>query len=103
MVKKVEKSDKKKIEKFKADYNAIKADVNLLKQKLCEIKKMVKPISKAAYRLYERGDKTMYNEEKGRFTTPKFETLSIIMGDLEAWMELDDNIQNAIDNTYSSN
>ena len=89
----------KKIEKFKTDYNAITADVKLLKQKLCEIKKMAKPISKAAYRLYQRGDKTMYDEGKGSIITPKFNGLERIMGNLEAWMELDYNIQNAIEYT----
>lgn len=89
----------KKIEKFKTDYNAITADVKLLKQKLCEIKKMAKPISKAAYRLYQRGDKTMYDEGKGCIITPKFNGLERIMGNLEAWMELDYNIQNAIEYT----
>lgn len=99
MAKKVEKSDKKKIEKFKADYAAIKAKVRLLKQKLRELHKEVKPISKVAFKLFERGDKTMYNEEKGCIIEPKFDGLERIMEDLEAWMDLDSNIQDVIEST----
>lgn len=88
----------KKIEKFKADYANIKAQAKLIKQKLREIKKMAKPISKAAYCLYERGDKTMYNEQKGRIITPKFKTLPIMMENLDYWACLDDDIQQTIDN-----
>lgn len=102
MVKKVEKSDKKKVEKFKADYAGIKAKVKLIKQKLRELRKEVKPISKAAWKLFERGDKTMYNEmNKGKrhLIEPKFDGLERIMEDLEAWMEFDGNIQDVIEST----
>ncbi len=99
MAKKVEKSDKKKVEKFKADYADIKAKVKLIKQKLRELRKEVKPISKAAWKLFECGDKTMYNEENGRIIEPKFDGLERIMEDLEAWMELDGNIQDVIEST----
>ena len=88
----------KKVKKFKADYANVKAQVKLIKQKLCEIKKMVKSISKAAYRLYQYGDKTMYIEEKGCIIRPKFKTPPIIMGDLEDWMVLDGEIQHMIEN-----
>lgn len=96
MTKKNEQSDKK-IEKFKADYAAIKVQVKLIKQKLQEVKKMAKPISKVAHRLYWRGDKTMYNEKKGRIMEAKFAKLPGIMADLEVWMDIDDNIQHAIE------
>ena len=99
MAKKVEKSDKKKVEKFKADYADIKAKVKLIKQKLRELRKEVKPISKTAWKLFERGDKTMYNEENGHIIEPKFDGLERIMEDLEAWMELDGNIQDVIEST----
>lgn len=79
-----------KIEKFKSDYTAIKAKVKLIKQKLRAIKKEIKPVAKAAYRLYKHGDKTMYNEEKDRIITPKFNGLDRMMEDLEFWMGLDD-------------
>ena len=89
----------KKVEKFKADYANIKAQVKLIKQKLRDLKKEIKPIAKAAYRLYERGDKTMYDEGKGRVITPKFNGLSVMMEDLEYWMDLDGNIQDVIEST----
>ena len=79
--------------KFKADYAKIKAQIKQLKQKLNALKKEAKPIAKAAYKLYERGDKTMYNEEKGHIITPKFEGLSTMMEDLEWWMGIDDEVQ----------
>lgn len=89
----------KKVAKFKADYATIKAQVADFKKKLYELKKEIKPVAKAAYRLYERGDKTMYDEGKGRIITPKFKTLPIMMGDLEFWMDLDGEIQQMIENT----
>ena len=89
----------KKVAKFKADYAAIKAQVADFKKKLRELKKEIKPVAKAAYRLYERGDKTMYDEGKGRIVTPKFDGLSRMMEDLESWMDLDGEIQHAIENT----
>lgn len=89
----------KKVEKFKAAYASLKAQVKQFKQKLRDLKKEVKPIAKAAYRLYERGDKTMYNEGKGRVITPKFDGLCTMMEDLEGWMGLDGDIQMAIGNT----
>lgn len=89
----------KKVEKFKANYAAIKVHVKQIKQKLREIKKEIKPVAKAAYRLYERGDKTMYDEGKGRIITPKFDGLSRMMEDLEYWMDLDNEIQHTIENT----
>ena len=89
----------KKVAKFKADYADIKAKVKLIKQKLREIKKEIKPVAKAAYRLYERGDKTMYDEGKGRVITPKFDGLGRMMEDLEYWMDLDGEIQHTIENT----
>lgn len=89
----------KKVAKFKADYADIKAKVKLIKQKLREIKKEITPVAKAAYRLYERGDKTMYDEGKGRVITPKFDGLSRMMEDLEYWMDLDGEIQHTIENT----
>lgn len=89
----------KKVEKFQADYAKIKARVKLLKQKMLELKKEAKPIAKAARRLYERGDKTMYDEGKGRVITPKFITLPVMMEDLEYWMGLDGEIQYMIENT----
>ena len=89
----------KKVEKFQADYAKIKAQVKLIKQKLCDLKKEVKPVAKAAYRVYERGDKTMYDEGKGRIITPKFDGLPEIMQDLDYWMELDGEIDYVIENT----
>ena len=79
--------------KFKADYAKIEAQIKQLKKKLNALKKEAKPIAKAAYKLYERGDKTMYNEEKGRIITPKFAGLSSMMEDLEWWMGIDDEVQ----------
>ena len=89
----------KKVAKFKADYATIKAQVADFKKKLRELKKEIKPVAKAAYRLYERGDKTMYDEGKGRVVTPKFDGLSRMMEDLEFWMDLDGEIQHTIENT----
>ena len=89
----------KKVEKFKADYAMIKAQVKKIKQKLCEIKKEIKPVAKAAYRLYECGDKTMYDENKGKVITPKFDGLDRMMEDLEYWMDLDSEIRHTIENT----
>lgn len=87
----------KKVAKFKADYASLKAQVKQIKLKLREIKKEIKPVAKAAYRLYERGDKTMYDEGKGRAIMPKFDGLSRMMGDLEYWMDLDGEIQHMIE------
>ena len=89
----------KKVAKFKADYATIKARVADFKKKLRELKKEIRPVAKAAYRLYERGDKTMYDEGKGRVITPKFDGLSRMMEDLEFWMDLDGEIQHTIENT----
>lgn len=89
----------KKVAKFKADYATIKAQVADFKKKLRELKKEIKPVAKAAYHLYERGDKTMYDEGKGRVVTPKFDGLSRMMEDLEFWMDLDGEIQHTIENT----
>lgn len=89
----------KKVEQFKADYAKIKAQVKLIKQKLCELKKEAKPISKAADRLYRRGDKTMYDEGEGRIITSKFDDLPKIMEDLEVWMDLANEIDYVIENT----
>lgn len=89
----------KKVAKFKADYATIKAQVADFKKKLRELKKEIKPVAKAAYRLYKRGDKTMYDEGKGRIITPKFKTLPNMMGDLEFWMDLDGEIKQMIENT----
>lgn len=88
----------KKVKKFKADYATLEEQVKQIKQKLREIKKEIKPVAKASRRLYERGNKTMYNEEKGSIIEPKFKTLPIIMGHLEFWMDLDSEIQNTIEN-----
>ena len=88
----------KKVAKFKADYATIKAQVADFKKKLRDIKKEIKPVAKAAYRLYERGDKTMYDEGKGRIITSKFDGLSRMMEDLESWMDLDSEIQHTIEN-----
>ena len=90
----------KKVEKFKADYAAIKEQIKLIKQKLSEIKKEARPIAKAAHCLYERGDKTMYDESNDNVITPKFNGLSVMMEDLNFWAELADSIQLAIDGTY---
>ena len=89
----------KKVAKFKADDATIKAQVADFKKKLRELKKEIKPVAKAAYRLYERGDKTMYDEGKGRVVTPKFDGLGRMMEDLEFWMDLDGEIQHTIENT----
>lgn len=88
----------KKVAKFKADYTAIKFQVADFKKKLRELKKEIKPVAKAAYRLYERGDKTMYDEGKGGIT-PKFNGISRVMENLEFWMGLDCEIQHVIENT----
>lgn len=87
------------IKKFKADYAKIKTSIKELKKKLIALKKEATPIAKAAYKLYARGDKTMYDEGKGRIITPKFDGLPNLMEDLEFWMELDDDIRQAIENT----
>ena len=87
----------KKIKKFKADYATIKAQVVDFKKKLRELKKEIKPVAKAAYRLYERGNKTMYDEDTDRGTTPKFDGLSRMMEDLEFWMGLDDEFWMVLD------
>ena len=89
----------KKVEKFKADYADIKAKVKLIKSKLCDLRKEIKPVVKAAHRLYERGNKTMYTEKKSYITESKFAGLSDIMEDLGAWMDLEYDIQSVIDNT----
>lgn len=83
--------------RFKADYAKIKAKMKQIKQKLNALKKEAKPIAKAAYKLYERGDKTMYNEGKGGVITPKFEGLSTMMEDLEWWMGIDDEMQHVFE------
>lgn len=88
----------KKVEKFKADYANIKAKLKLIKQKLRYLKKEITPVAKAAHRLYERGDMTMYDEGKDRVVTSKFNGLGRMMEDLEYWMGLDDDIQMAINN-----
>lgn len=88
----------KKVKKFKADYATLEEQVKQIKQKLRQIKKEIKPVAKVAYRLYERGNKTMYNEEKGHIIEPKFKTLPIIIGYLEYWMDLDGEIQHTIEN-----
>lgn len=88
----------KKVKKFKADYAMLEERVKQIKQKLREIKKEIKPVAQASRRLYERGNKTMYNEEKGCIIEPKFKTLPIIMGYLEFWMDLDGEIQHTIEN-----
>lgn len=87
----------KEVEMFKTDYTVIKERVKLIKQKLRDLKKEIKPIAKYAYRLYELGDKTMYNEGKGHIITPKFNGLSIMMENLESWMGLDEEIQHVIE------
>ena len=89
----------KKVEKFQADYANIKEQVKQIKQKLCDLKKEIKPVAKAAYRLYNRGDKTMYDEGEGRYLTPKFDGLNTMMDYLVYWMDLDCDIQSVIDNT----
>ena len=89
----------KKVEKFKTDYTKIREQIKQIKQKLCDLKKEVKPITKAADRLYKRGDKTMYDEGEGRIITPKFDDLPKIMEDLEVWMDLANEIDYVIENT----
>lgn len=89
----------RKVKKFKSDYAGIKAKVSSIKKKLRMLKKEIKPIANAAYSLFERGDKTMYEEREGRIITPKFNGLSRMMDDLEHWMDLAENIQYAIENT----
>lgn len=89
----------KKVEQFKADYAKIKEKVKQITQKLRDLKKEIKPIANSAYHLYERGNKTMYDVDKGRIITPKFKGLSKIMEDLDYWMYLDSEIYNVIDNT----
>ena len=84
----MDKKMDKKIEKFKSDYDAIKARVKELKKTLKAIHKDIKPI-----------DKTMYNKDKNRVITPKFNGLEYIMDDLSAWMGLDNDIQYVIENT----
>ncbi len=88
-----------KVARFQADYAKVKARIKLIKQKLRELKKEIKPVAKAAYRLYERGDKTMYDEGKGRVITPKFNGLDRMMEDLEYWMGLDDEVQHLVECT----
>ena len=84
------------VEQFKIDYYDIQMKVKDIKQKLRELKKEIKPTAKAAYHLYERGDKTMYEKGKGGILKPKFKDLSRIMNDLDYWMGLDDEIQHMI-------
>ena len=95
----MDKKMDKKIEKFKSDYDVIKARVKELKKTLKVIHKDIKPIAKMAYKLFECGDKTMYNKDKNRVITPKFNGLEYIMDDLSAWMGLDNDIQYVIENT----
>lgn len=78
----------KKIENFKADYAKIKAQVELIKQKLLELKKEIIPVTKAAYRLFKRGDETMYDVSKG-YSAAKFYGLPAIMEDLGVWVDID--------------
>ena len=85
------------VAQFKIDYYDLKTKVKDIKQKLRDFKKEIKPVAKAAYRLYECGDKTMYDEGKGRIITPKFNGLSRMMEDLDYWMGLDDEIQHVIE------
>lgn len=87
----------KEVEMFKTDYTVIKERVKQIKQELRELKKDIKPIAKLAYRLYELGDKTMYNEGKGHIITPKTKNIPAMMENLESWMGLDEEIQHVIE------
>ena len=91
----------KKVEKFKIDYADIKKKVDDFKKKMRELKKEIAPTCKAAYRLYNRGDKTMYDENKGIQVgiSPKFKGLFRMMEDLECWMDLDKMVQHLVDGT----
>lgn len=86
------------IKKFKADYAKIKSSIKELKKKLVALKKEITPISIAAYKLYERGDTTMYDENECGIITPKFNGISSIMEDLGYWIGLGSDINNVIGN-----
>lgn len=88
----------KKITKFKTDYAKLKMRVKLLKHKFIALKNECWPIAKAAHKLYERGDKTMYDEDEHGIITPKFDSVSSIMEDLEYWMGINSDLIDMIKN-----
>ena len=88
----------KNIKQFKTDYANVKKQIKQIKQKLCELRKELKPVTKTAHRLFNRGEKTMYIEGKRRMITPKFNGLDRIMENLNAWMDIDFDIQQTIKN-----
>lgn len=92
------KSESAAIREFKAEYTKIKTQVKLITQKLREVKKLAKPAAKASIQLFTIGDNAMYHETKGKGITPKFAELRKLMFNLEAWMELDRDIQTLIEN-----
>jgi len=83
--------------KFQADYKALATQMRQVKQKLRLIKKELTPLVNRAHAMWERGDKTMYDEGKGRMITPKFPALPRMMEDLEYWMGLGDDIRCVIE------
>lgn len=87
----------KEVEMFKTDYTIIKERVKQIKQKLRDLKKEIRPTANLAYRLYMLGDKTMYDEGKGRAVTPKTKSIPAMMENLESWMDLDEEIQHVIE------
>ena len=87
----------KKVEQFKTDYDVIKERVKQIKQKLRKFKNDVKPTAKLAYLLYNLGDKSMYNIGKDGVIAPKTKNIPTMMNNLESWMNLDYEIQHAIE------
>ena len=79
----------KEVKKFKEDYKDIKSRAKMIKKKLRDIRKEASTVSKAALKLYVRGDKTMYDEDKCRGLVPKFSGLDDMMDTLESVMNLE--------------